>query len=225
MDKGIYYHFLSSKDAIDDLKIYGIKVSTLDTLNDPFEMMPYRRYGFKERQPYNRVFREISKKWGLLCFSQFRYEQLLWSHYAEGHKGIALGFEISKDKILKVKYTSKNMRTKFDLTDDPGENEKKFLNLAKIKYQEWGYEKEYRILLKLEDCTLDKGLYFMSFGDRLKIKEIILGCRFNKKDIKLISVLADKLNIKVKNRIATRPGWEDYKIHKCGTKTKNFRDC
>lgn len=119
MDRQIYYHYLSSKHAINDLENKRIKVSTLDTLNDPFELMPYRRYGFRERQPYNRIFREISKKWGLLCFSQTWGEQLLWSHYAEGHEGIALGFGIFKDKIIKVKYTSNKIRRQFQLTDNP----------------------------------------------------------------------------------------------------------
>lgn len=227
MNKQIYYHFLPSYYATDDLERRRIRISTLDTLNDPFEMMPYRRYEFKERQPYNKVFRVISKKWGLLCFSQSWHEQLLWAHYADKHMGIALGFDILKDEILKVRYDSDPIRTKHKLTNDPRDNEEKFLSLAKVKYQEWKYEKEYRILVKLKDCEPEKDKktgklnYFLKFGDRLKIKEIVLGCRFNhEKENENVSRLAKQLGAEV---IPARPGWEDYKIHQCGTKTKQYQ--
>ena len=69
MNKQIYYHFLPSYYAVDDLEGRRIRVSTLDTLNDPFEMVPYLRYrGLKRRQPYHKVRREISKKFGLVDY-------------------------------------------------------------------------------------------------------------------------------------------------------------
>ena len=222
MKEQIYYHYLASKFAICDLRKERIRVSTLDTLNDPFEMQPYRRYGFEERRPYNKVFRKVAKKWGLLCFSPSWEEQLLWAHYADGHKGIALGFEILKDEILELTYTPNRIRTRFDLTDDQEENEKKFLSLAKVKYKEWIYEKEHRILIRLEDCILDNKLYFIPFGDRLKLKEIVLGCKFNhKKDKENIIELKNNLNASV---VATRPEWEGYKIRLDETKTDQYKE-
>jgi len=223
MNGQIYYHYLSSEAAINDLENKWIKVSTFNTLNDPFEMMPYRRYKPKGRRPFDKVFREVSKKWGLLCFSLSWEEQLLWAHYADGHKGIALGFEILKDEILELTYTSNKIRTKFDLTADPGENEKRFLSLAKVKYQEWKYEKEHRILVKLEDCLPpdSKGCRFLPFGDRLKLKEIVLGCKFDhKKEKTKIKDFKIKLDAKV---MPKRAGWEDYKIHVCGYWTDQYK--
>lgn len=219
MDK-FYYHFLSVDNAIKDLEQGRIKVSTLDTLNDPFEFMPYRRYRFKERQPYNKVFREISKKWGVLCFSQTWTEQLLWAHYADKHKGIALGFEIPEDNLLKVDYVSSEIRTRFKLTGNVKEDEHRFLGLAKVKFQEWKYEKEYRLLVDLNNCRKEDGLYFLPFGNALKLKEIVLGCRFNHKAMKeKILELASRHNARI---IPTREGWEDYRIHQCGTKTNYY---
>jgi hypothetical protein len=221
MDKLIIYHFLSFKDAVDDLEQKRIKVSTLDTLNDPFEFMPYRRYEFKERQPFNAVFRVVAKKWGILCFSETWKEQLLWAHYANKHQGIALGFEIPKEKLLKVSYVSDEIRPKFKLTDDAKENELKFLNLAKLKFQEWKYEKEHRLLFQLKDCIKENGMHFISFGNNLRIKEIVVGCRFNHKiNGGKISELAKELDVKI---IPTRPGWEDYRIRQCGTKTELYK--
>jgi hypothetical protein len=222
MGKQIFYHFLSSENAIADLKRKRIKVSTLRTLNDPFEFMPYRRYGLEERQPYNKVFGAVSKKWGILCFSQAWEEQLLWAHYGEKHQGVALGFEISEGKLVKVLYDANEVREKFNLTDDPEKNEGKFLNLAGKKFQEWKYEKEYRLLVRLKDCILESGMYFIPFGKNLIIKEIILGCRFDhKKNKEKVLKLANQLDAEI---IPTRPGWQDYRIHQCGTTTQMYRN-
>jgi len=221
MKRQIYYHYLPYKYAIDDLVKERIRVSTLDTLNDPFEMMPNRRYrSLEKRMTYIKVFREVKRKWGLLCFSPSWEEQLLWAHYADGHKGIALGFKIPEDRILKLTYTPNNIRTQFDLTDEPEKNEKRFLSLAKVKYKEWLYEKEHRILVKLENCIKENKLFFIPFSNSLRLKVIVLGCKFDYKSNKeTIIKLRKKLNAQV---IATRPGWEDYKIHIDGGRTPQY---
>jgi hypothetical protein len=218
MDKQIYYHFLSSENAIKNLERNRIKVSTIYTLNDPFEFMPYKKYPFQKRQEFNKVFEAVSRKWGILCFSKTWKEQLLWAHYADKHKGIALGFEIPEGELLKVTYSYNEIRTKIELRDDQNYNEQKFLELAKIKFHEWEYEKEFRLLVLLEDCEKENGFYFISFRDNLKIKEIVLGCRF-KDDINKILELAKQLGVDI---IATRPAWKDYLIHQCGTRTGEY---
>ncbi len=225
MDEQIYYHYLSFEDAMDDLKKKRIRVSTLNGLNDPFEWMPYKGYGFRKRQLYNRVFRRMLKKWGLLCFSRSWEEQLLWAYYARGHKGMALGFEIPEDKIIEVDYTSDEKRTKFELTNEI-DDEKKFLELAKKKYQEWEHEKEYRILVNLEKGDLDEdeddGCYYMPLRDRLKIKEIVLGCRAkNTGKEEDIVKFAKKLNADIRQ---VRTEWVGYKMHRCGTGTDYFQN-
>ena len=209
MSDQIFYHFLSSRHAIHDLEREMIRISTLDTLNDPFELMPYLRYKHLEkRKRYHNIRKEISKKYGLLCFSQSWNEPLLWGHYADKHKGIAIGFEILKDEILKVDYNPDPIRKQFELTNDSKINEKLFLGLAKVKYQEWHYENEYRILVKLKDCTKINGHYFIQFEDRLKVKEIVLGSRYdNNKEYVL--ELAKRLDAKV---IPSRMEWQGYKI-------------
>ncbi|MDD5289817.1 MAG: DUF2971 domain-containing protein [Patescibacteria group bacterium] len=220
MNEKIYYHFLSSKNAIDDLEQKRIKISLIDELNDPFELLPYLRYKeAKKRKTYHNIRKIVSKKYGLLCFSKKWEEPLLWGHYADKHRGIAIGFEILKDKILRVKYNTVPKRIEFELTKNQEKNIKLFLDLAKTKYKVWSYEEEYRILVELNNRN--DGHYFIQFGDRLKVKEIVLGCNFDKKKYKKIKKLANRLHAKV---IPTRQGWEDYKIRQCGTKTKEFQN-
>jgi hypothetical protein len=222
MDKQIYYHFLRYEDAKDDLKNERIKVSTIDTLNDPHEFMPYRRYRDREkRKLYDKVFKAVSEKWGILCFSPTMNEQLLWAHYADKHKGIALGFEIPEGKLKKVKYDFTNIRTKFELSDDQSDNEQKFLDLAEIKCHEWGYEKEYRMLVPLNDFDPEKGFHIFPFGDNLKLREIVFGCRCkDPNEVKIILHYANKFSVDI---IATRAEFEGYRINKDGTTTEKYR--
>lgn len=224
MSERVYYNFLSSKDAIDDLENEWIKVSTLNELNDPFELEPYLRYDFKDRHAFHNIRRRISKKWGILCFSDNWNEPILWSYYADKHKGIAIGFNILQDKVLRVDYSSDPKRQKIKLMNDKNTDEKLFLDLAKVKYKKWEYENEYRILIKLKECIPKKkrDLYLIRFGNRLKVRKIVLGCKFNhEKEKEKITKLAIKLNAEI---IPTREEWEGYTINQCGTKTKLYKN-
>lgn len=221
-----YYHFLSSKDAIDDLENERIKISVINELNDPFELLPYIRYKeSKTRQRYLDIRNEVSKKYGLLCFSKIWEEPLLWGHYAEKHKGVAIGFEILEDEILRVEYSPELKRTKFELANSKEENEKLFIELAKTKSEKWSYEKEYRILVKLNECEPEhiKGeeYLFLKFHNRLKVKEIILGSFFDKDKCDKIIELTEKFEAKIK---ATRLEWQGYKINKCGRTTNKLNE-
>jgi hypothetical protein len=222
MSEKTYYHFLSAEHAIDDLEQERIKVALIYTLNDPFELLPYLRYReVEKRSLYRVVHKVVSKKYGLLCFSGIWDEPLLWGHYADKHKGIAIGFEFLKGNILQVQYRFQPKRVKFELTNDPPKNEELFLSLAKEKYKNWEYENEYRMLVELKNCTSDKGNRFFEFKDTLTVKEIVLGCKFDyKKEIGNVIKLAKQHNAEI---IPTRPGWEDYTIHQCGTKTERIR--
>ncbi|MFH1326382.1 MAG: DUF2971 domain-containing protein [Candidatus Falkowbacteria bacterium] len=213
----LYYHFLKSKHAIDSLRNKRIKVSILDYLNDPFELKPYLIA--EGRSVYYKVRENLSKKWGLLCFSEDWRQSIMWGHYADKHKGIALGFEINKD-IKKVKYVK--YREKIKLTDDNKKNEKLFLDkLAFKKYECWEYEKEYRRWVELKNCEKDKSSkdkYYVNFNTNLKIKEIILGCKFNYGEIVVeeLKELAKENGISI--IIPTREEWSWYRINPCGKK-------
>jgi hypothetical protein len=113
-------------------------------------------------------------------------------------------------------------REKLILTNSKRENEKLFLDkLAFKKYKNWEYEKEYRKWVKLEGCKKDKNKYFIEFNNNLKIKEIILGCKFNyKKQAEEIKELAKENGILT--IIPTREEWSGFRVNPCGTKKGKF---
>lgn len=222
MENTIYYHFLPACYALDDLEKKRLKVSRLDSLNDPFEIKPYKRYSQEKRRLYDKVFDRISKKWGLICFCESWEEQLLWAHYADKHKGIALGFNILRDKLIKVQYPSDKKRPIIELTNDPDVDESNFLKIADKKYELWKYEKEYRILVRLSECKLDGGNYFLPFGGRLKVTTIALGCLFDHLKYKeRVCNLACEAGAEV---IPTRQEWQGYKILINGTRRKQYQE-
>lgn len=87
------------------------------------------------------------EKIGLHCLSEDPRSLLMWSHYANQHKGIVLQFEIAKDpetmlNALKVDYL--NEYPVLNLAQDlQGQLQKIFLR----KFTDWDYEKEWRLLI------------------------------------------------------------------------------
>ncbi len=185
------YHFIAEKWAKEALKKKRLKVSNINTLNDPFEL----HVGFsKPNSLLRNTFRdwkeEISKEFGILCFSKNWHNPLLWSHYAEKHTGCALGFEIQDDKATKIIY-SKN-RPLFKWTEMPSDPilRQNFLDkLFKTKFVSWKYEEEYRLVYKLNTLDYEGGFYFQEFDNNLVLKEVITGCNSQMSDEEFLSLM------------------------------------
>jgi len=215
----IFYHFLSFEDALCDLKNKLIKVSKIRDVNDPFEFLPYLgRKGKYGRKPYYELKNRISKKFGILCFSGGWQEPLLWGHYADKHKGVALGFKIVSCDLFKVEYVKE--RPVIDLNNPKNCEKLLFTKLLKYKYKNWRYENEYRILVNLRDCNKIDKCYFLPFGSKLVLKEIILGCEWGKK--KEVNGIKDLSNKYKADLIVGRMAFRDYRIVKNKSKTYAF---
>jgi len=80
---------------------------------------------------------------GIACFSERVDEILMWSHYANGHRGFCLEFDTSFDPFLKavdVNYSQKlPPLQKADIGLDL------LMILARTKSVGWSYEKEWRV--------------------------------------------------------------------------------
>src|SRR5262245_30837871 len=94
-DSILLYRFLSAEAALKTLERVAFKVSRLNELNDPFEW----RLGVTGILPEGEKIAEACVKqivdhlnswFGIICFSDTSSEPVLWSHYADKHRGIAL---------------------------------------------------------------------------------------------------------------------------------------
>ena len=91
----------------------------------------------------------------ICCFSEIPDSILMWSHYSNYHKGFCIGYDTSKieERIKKEFYPVFYHEILFPLVKIEDKiNTGKFNSL--IKYKDWEYEKEWRLILNEEFVPL-----------------------------------------------------------------------
>lgn len=96
-----------------------------------------------------RVRRALAEQFGVVCFSDRPDGMLLWSHYANGHRGLALEFDPSVRPIKGWKNFRYSPVTygpdrRVDVLN--GGFRSAFLRLLTHKGADWSYEREYRLV-------------------------------------------------------------------------------
>lgn len=182
------YRFLSAHWALKALQEKRLKISRMTELNDPFEWhigvtSKDKNHHSIGRNAIDDFLDRLNDKFGIICFSNRVTDPVIWSHYSEGHKGIALEFEhVDIDSLVKVKYledlpifdVDELMKSGFDRDYTRAVLEKAFGR----KSPSWSYEFEYRLHYDLSsgDCFMDGELYFTKIPDNY-LKRVILGVR------------------------------------------------
>jgi hypothetical protein len=225
-----------STRAIVNLVTGKFWASSLDKMNDPFEDR------FKDKNS-----KLLVDNCGVLCFSgnetkngNILQEPLMWAHYANNHKGIAIGFvpETPDLHFFKVEYLSKKqIDEKFNklLSEFQNKKEKVISPFQEIffKYKTnfWSYENEYRQIRFLAN-----NMYVDPIG---KVNEVVFGFRTEKaEELAVWSVLKNGVNYK---KVHNRNGIleiEDYEppkeikteeklflhVSRTGESSDNFKD-
>ncbi len=83
---------------------------------------------------------------GVCCFSGKNNNALQWSHYADGHKGICIEYDVSRfeGKIHKAIYSE--TPTKIHLLNGEIDTTRLLRDFICTKRSEWSYENEFRII-------------------------------------------------------------------------------
>lgn len=185
------YKYVKADDyLIENLKEQYLYLNAGD-FNDPFELIIA-----------DRVTGNINYVDGLhiLCLTNSYQNKLMWSHYADSHKGVCLTVELPKRVVFPVCYTGKRVYIDSDVDkiietgkgtikrnlkrnmDDISERKK----LALIKDQKWRYEKEYRIIIDEKDKGEKEAENVRIKGNKwfipVRIKNIYMGIKFEKND-------------------------------------------
>jgi hypothetical protein len=170
------YHFLNRKYGLQDLRYRQLKIARISGLNDPFELLgpscPTRElwHGFQF------IKQSINSRMGLLCFSASWQNPVQWSHYADRHKGLCLGFDIPDRLLDRVTYVSKRPAINVELINsNPELVQGELKRLLTTKYAHWRYEREYRHFVPLQGDFDSKEIFFQPFCKGMKLKEIIVG--------------------------------------------------
>jgi len=172
------YDPTAGSGALDDLARRRVKIALLDDLNDPFELVSLELSDQTMRRTCQLFMRKMAQRFGVICFSKQWNNPVLWSHYAEKHKGVCLGFDVPDNCLLKVRYTGARLpnKIKADL-EQGGLDDRDMREILTTKFKDWAYENEMRVFLRLEERETETGLYFKDFSGDLALREIILGPR------------------------------------------------
>jgi len=161
------YHFLPAVHAIDDIEKKRIKISEIDQLNDPFELWCVSQEDKELRQALRGYKEEMCKRFGLICFCKHWHNPLLWSHYADKHRGICLGFDVVDGGLTPINYVKERSKLKLPPTKESMDE------LLSTKFRDWQYEEELRNWFKLDER--EDGHYFYPFDGLVRLREIIAG--------------------------------------------------
>jgi len=170
------YYFTSAQFAISNMALQRIKVSRIDEVNDPYELIGVNRRDPNIDYSFVRMRELVAENNGLICFTKHWSNPLLWGHYGDKHKGIALGFDVKSEHLGKVDYLSNPMEISFNTSENKPElNERDMKKLIFSKYEGWQYEEEYRVYAKLNHDALEGGMYFHEFDEQISLREVIIG--------------------------------------------------
>lgn len=162
------YYFTNAEHGLAAMRDRRLKVARIHELNDPFEFLGVELSDREFRRALTATKRQISESNGLLCFSKSWRHPMLWAHYADKHRGICLGFDVSGEKLEHVSYVN----SRFPKPHNP-QSEAFVQKLLYTKFAHWSYEDEYRLYVRLNDQ--EKGLYFVQFSKEMSLRQIIVG--------------------------------------------------
>jgi Protein of unknown function (DUF2971) len=180
------YRFLSADTALKTIASRLLRVGRITEFNDPFEwrvgvsgVLP--QYEHHVRAAQQQIVDQLSATMGVVCFSDTIEDPILWSHYADHHRGVALEVEyLDVPSLYRVEYS--NDRPTVDasrLADTQGM--KDYLmpivrSLFTRKSSSWAYEREYRAFVDLTQCESRCGMFFVKIPPDF-LKRVVLGFR------------------------------------------------
>jgi Protein of unknown function (DUF2971) len=156
-------------------------------LNDPMEGLLYL-FDKDVSTQYRDAVRSASDELRVCSLCASRTSSLLWSYYADGHKGVAIGVTVLDQvspRVDKPEQVTYDMTVNIDQdatkTQSPSEIAKLVL---KQKLQFWYHEEEYRVFTTLPYVPVE-------------VNEIVLGCRILQPDADQIRQLVALVNPKI----------------------------
>ena len=202
----LYKYMPINQHSLRGLAMHSLWFSSLSSFNDPFEgqvvieknaisraLMEYGFYSEENsdsmKKSLEHFTKSLKKSSTVCCFSNTCDDILLWAHYADSHRGMCLQFDLKKDLDL----FSPLMRVKYESELESAQDSNSILNHCFIrKFDEWQYEKEFRIVKKQK-----AGAYEYKTD---ALSEVIFGCRTSKDDQRVVLSIVkgrDNTNYKI----------------------------
>jgi len=174
------YHFTDGQYGLENIRRRRLKIATIEDLNDPFEMLGISLPVPAQRRQFFNFRSQMAGQFGVVSFSKAWNDPVQWSHYADKHRGMCLGFDIPDKYLITVLYKSKPYHSSVldNVRSDDVNGEQLILDLIRTKYRHWAYEQEVRLISELNEADAS-GLYFVDFSEKVTLREVIVGHRAN----------------------------------------------
>ncbi|MBF4696039.1 DUF2971 domain-containing protein [Fusibacter ferrireducens] len=159
-------------------RLYAAKYTDL---NDPMEGF-YLFSGIRNTNIISEAVFSEKQTTKIVSLSRNYTNPLMWAHYANGHRGVAIGVEVDSTcyrcidmNYINDLYLVENAQVKppFEIVEEVFSN----------KHQIWAYEEEVRVLTN-----------FISPYVNVIVKKVILGKSMTEEDVDFISKLIKKIN-------------------------------
>jgi len=175
-------NFRNFVDIILKNRLYA---ASYQDLNDPMEGQYYYQSGKLDKEIRDKLYDE-KQRLKLCSLSKVNDNELMWFHYADGHRGVAIGLRINeKQSIVKpIEYTGLTHIKSQDY------NSQTAIEILSHKLEVWNYEEEVRAFIENEKFIT------------VQIEEIITGRKMSDLDYEFIQQLIKKINPKIKIRKA-----------------------
>jgi hypothetical protein len=129
-------------------KTPGLSPAQRRALGEKARTEPRERLLEKGRE----AFTQSMEKLGVTCLSSNITNMAMWSHYADAHAGIAIGFDMRQwpwhdlPLVMEVQYGPQ--RPVYDILCRVADREDQLFNALCHKAEEWRWEAEWRVLLR-----------------------------------------------------------------------------
>jgi len=167
-------NFRNFVDIIIKNRLYAAKYMDL---NDPMEVQYNYQTGELNRDIRNKLLEEKGEL-RLCSLSKVKNNQLMWSHYTNGQRGVAIGLRID-ETVYTIKPIQYNGLASIRNQDF---NAQTAIEILSHKLEVWNYETEVRVFVS------DK--HFID----IKIEEIITGIAMSNADYGFVKELVEKIN-------------------------------
>lgn len=188
MEKTYYYKYRSVNNMrfLLDILVYNrLYLASYSELNDPMEGAYRISNGVNYDNPWLELFHTEKQAIRICSLSKTYNNMLMWSHYADSHKGCCIKLELKSKKGVIEKYVE-YVDTIQDLQGQ--DYRKEAYQILSNKLKCWNYEKEVRILKEIPRVS-SKSKYI-----KIKIVSIYLGCKMAAKDVRFYTNLIHSID-------------------------------
>lgn len=166
------------KNFVDIILKNRLYASTFKDLNDPMEGQYYYRTGELDRNIRDRLAEEKGDL-RICSLSRINNNELMWSHYTNGQRGVAIGIRIDKMRYLVRPIQYNGLAS----IRNQNFNNQTAIEILSHKLEVWNYEQEERVFVQDRHFYID-----------VQVEQIITGRAMSNSDFGFVRDLVEKIN-------------------------------